>query len=207
MALCNNEQCSPELRSRDDWTTRGTFVHRYTVSPCSARVSATKTELLDTAYADTAAPKMRRKIWASRWWKEDVFMALRRLAVCVVLVAALGCSRSPAAGVSSETAATIGSGAPADGEPPPDPDPAVPGSDSPDHDEFCRPERYEGFASDLPCSLDSDCVSCECLPVNRTEHARLGGNAYCERFNQPPAREECMATNPACCDGRCVLSR
>ncbi|MBN1773700.1 MAG: hypothetical protein JXB32_20725 [Deltaproteobacteria bacterium] len=129
------------------------------------------------------------------------------LSVCVVVVAALACGRSPAAGAASGSAATVGSEAPADGAPPTDPDPPVAGSDWPDHDQACRPERYEGFASDFPCTFDSDCVSCECLPVNRAEHARLGGDAYWERFDQPPAREECVATNPACCDGRCVLSR
>ena len=134
-------------------------------------------------------------------------MARRFLSVCVVLVAALACSRRPAADVTAEIAAGVAEPPGADGAPPADPDPPVAGSNSPYHDQACRPERYEGFASDFPCTFDSDCVSCECLPVNRAEHARLGGNAYCERFNQPPAREECMATNPACCDGRCVLSR
>jgi hypothetical protein len=83
----------------------------------------------------------------------------------------------------------------------------VEATNSPFHDDFCRPERYEGFTSEFPCAADSDCVPCECRPVNRDEHARLGGDAWCERFNQPPAREECIATNPACCEGRCVLAR
>jgi hypothetical protein len=131
-----------------------------------------------------------------------------RVAVSLAFVAALACNRSPAAGASSETAAAVPPEASAE-----DVAPATganapgTGSNSPHHDEFCRTERYEGFSSDFPCAFDSDCVSCSCLPVNRVEHARLGGNAYCERFNQPPAREECIATNPACCDGRCVLAR
>ena len=116
------------------------------------------------------------------------------------------CSRSPAAGVPTEVLEGDGSPAAAPAPTPSD-EPRGTGSNSPHHDDLCRPERYEGFASDFPCTFDSDCVSCSCAPVNREEHARLGGNAYCERFNQPPAREECTATNPACCDGRCVLAR
>jgi hypothetical protein len=132
-----------------------------------------------------------------------------RVVVSLAFVAALACNRSPSAGASSETAAAVpAETAAADtAGPGADVGPPLAGSNSPHHDEFCRTERYQGFSSDFPCALDSDCVSCSCLPVNRVEHARLGGNAYCERFNQPPAREECIATNPACCDGRCVLAR
>ncbi|MBN1771628.1 MAG: hypothetical protein JXB32_10220 [Deltaproteobacteria bacterium] len=131
---------------------------------------------------------------------------------CVALAAAVGgsaaCRRSPAAGSSPETATAVPSEVPAaDAHPDESARPPVTGSNSSYHDEFCRPERYEGFASDFPCTFDSECVPCECRPVNRAEHARLGGDAWCERFNQPPAREECIATNPACCDGRCVLAR
>jgi hypothetical protein len=127
------------------------------------------------------------------------------LAVCLALVAASACNRSPAAGASSETAATVPPETPAAGDVAPAA--PTPGSNSPHHDEACRPERYEGFASDFPCAFDSDCVPCDCRPVNRAEHARLGGDEFCERFNQPPASQECIATNPACCDGRCVLAR
>jgi hypothetical protein len=77
------------------------------------------------------------------------------------------------------------------------------GSNSQYHDEFCRPERYEGFASDLPCRFDSECVGCSCRPVDRGEYERRGGPEVCNS----PAGEECIATNPACCDGRCVLAR
>jgi hypothetical protein len=83
----------------------------------------------------------------------------------------------------------------------------APPSNSPHHDEFCRPERYEGFVSTFACRADSDCIECGCRPMDRAEADRLGGHEYCNRFNQPPAREECTATNPACCDGVCVLSR
>jgi hypothetical protein len=138
-------------------------------------------------------------------------MGSRIIVACVALGAAVtassACNRSPTTGVPSETVAGEG-GSPAAASTPSAPDePPVEGANSSHHDELCRPERHEGFTSDFPCTFDSDCVSCSCLPVNRAEHARLGGNAYCERFNQPPAREECIATNPACCAGRCVLSR
>ena len=130
--------------------------------------------------------------------------------VCAVLGSLIAgvtaCSRNPAAGVPSEASAGEAGPAAVASVPPAAPLPVTP-SNLPYHDEVCRPERHEGFASDFPCAFDSDCVACSCRPVNRAEHARLGGDAYCERFNQPPAREECIATNPACCDGRCVLSR
>lgn len=130
---------------------------------------------------------------------------------CFVLIVAgissSACRRSSSAGPSPEagltTPAELSTKVPAEpsvGEP-------SDATNSPYHDEFCRPERHEGFVSEFPCTADSDCVSCECHPVNRAEHARLGGDAWCERFNQPPAREECIATNPACCEGRCVLAR
>jgi hypothetical protein len=77
------------------------------------------------------------------------------------------------------------------------------GTNSRHHDESCRPERYEGFASDLPCRFDSECVGCSCRPVDRGEYERRGGPDVCNS----PAGEECIATNPACCDGRCVLAR
>jgi hypothetical protein len=138
-------------------------------------------------------------------------MGSRAIVICVALGAAVtassACNRSPAAGVPSETVAGDGGSPAAAPVPPAASPPPVAGSNSPHHDEACRPERYQAFASEFPCTFDSDCVACSCRPVNRAEHARLGGNAYCERFNQPPAREECIATNPACCDGRCVLSR
>ena len=141
----------------------------------------------------------------------EVRIVKRIIFVCVALGAAvtasIACGRSPAAGVPSETVTREG-GSPAAQTAPAAPDePRGGGANDSHHDEACRPERYEGFASDFPCTFDSDCLACSCRPVNRAEHARLGGNAYCERFNQPPAREECVATNPACCDGRCVLSR
>jgi hypothetical protein len=111
-------------------------------------------------------------------------------ALCAAIASAGGCNRAPAA----ETAPNVAV------------EPTV-SANSSYHDQACRPERHEGFVSDFPCAFDSDCLACSCAPVNRTEHARLGGDAYCERFNRPPAREECIATNPACCEGRCVLAR
>lgn len=145
-------------------------------------------------------------------------MRSRTILACAVLLAASACSRSSTAGTSPETAAaanppeTAAANLPATnageaGAPVPDPATRAARANYAQHDEACRPERYAGFASEFPCEFDSDCVPCECRPVNRAEHARLGGDAYCERFNQPPAREECIATNPACCDGRCVLAR
>jgi len=137
-------------------------------------------------------------------------MRIRMIVACAALVTASACSRNSPAGAPAETAAATppATVAAADaGAAIPDPAPRATGSNYAHHDEACRPERYADFASEFPCAFDSDCVSCECRPVNRAEHARLGGDTYCERFNQPPAREECIATNPACCDGRCVLAR
>ena len=80
--------------------------------------------------------------------------------------------------------------------------------DRPNHASLCEPSRRFAGESALPCSHDSDCVACGCAPVNREELRRLGGQGYCDRFNEPPAREECVATNgAACCDFACVLVR
>jgi hypothetical protein len=124
------------------------------------------------------------------------------------------CRRDPASGTSLESTATVDSAAvpprqrvAVDAALAGEATPPATGTNSRYHEEFCRPERYEGFASEFPCTFDSECVPCDCRPVNRAEHARLGGDAWCERFNQPPASQECIATNPACCDGRCVLAR
>lgn len=65
----------------------------------------------------------------------------------------------------------------------------------------CEPARTEKMRSDFPCRSDSDCVECDCAPVNRPEFERRGARAC----NIPD--QECIATNPACCDGRCVLAR
>lgn len=66
----------------------------------------------------------------------------------------------------------------------------------------CEAERIpEGMRSTFECRSDSDCLACECMPVNRGEWERRGGAERCEI-----AGEECVATNPACCDGRCVLA-
>jgi hypothetical protein len=70
---------------------------------------------------------------------------------------------------------------------------------SPEH---CKPKRSKGFRSELACRSDSDCASCACAPVNRPEYERRGGSKAC---NIPG--EECIATNPACCAGKCVLAR
>jgi len=112
------------------------------------------------------------------------------LALGAAITLASGCNRASAADTAPKAAD----------------EPAV-GANSAYHDQACRPERHEGFVSEFPCAFDSECLACSCAPVNRTEHARLGGDVYCERFNRPPAREECIATNPACCGGRCVLAR
>jgi hypothetical protein len=113
-------------------------------------------------------------------------MRIRLAVACIVLGTVVGgccaCRRSPAGGANPETATqappTDAVPAAADAAPAEAPSvPAVAGSNSQDHDEFCRPERFEGFASEFPCTFDSDCVPCECHPVNRAEHARLGGDA------------------------------
>ncbi len=66
----------------------------------------------------------------------------------------------------------------------------------------CEADRIpDNTRSNYECRSDSDCVSCECAPVNRDEWTRRGGAETC---NVPG--EECRATNPACCDGRCVLA-
>lgn len=80
--------------------------------------------------------------------------------------------------------------------------------DRPDHAALCEPSRRFAHERAFPCGHDSDCVECGCAPVNLEEYERLGGQAHCERFNVPPAREECVATNgAACCDFACVLVR
>ena len=66
----------------------------------------------------------------------------------------------------------------------------------------CEPSRTEGFRSDFACRSDEDCLDCDCRPVNRAEWNRRGGPDAC----QNPG-EECIATNGACCDGRCALAR
>lgn len=66
----------------------------------------------------------------------------------------------------------------------------------------CEPERTKGFHSDFPCRTDSDCLSCACAPVNRPEYERRGASQACHIDG-----EECIATNPACCAGKCVLAR
>lgn len=67
----------------------------------------------------------------------------------------------------------------------------------------CEAERIpEGMRSEFSCRTDSDCVECACAPVNRVEWERRGGPKACNI-----AGEECIATNPACCAGRCVLAR
>jgi len=87
-------------------------------------------------------------------------------------------------------------------------EPDVVPHDRPNHASLCEPARRFAGGNAFPCGHDSDCVACGCAPVNRDEHRRLGGDAYCERFNEPPAREECVATNgAACCDFACVLVR
>ena len=61
--LCNNENLTQvEIRVYDDWAARGVFVHRYTIQLTNASVAAIKTELLNTAYTDNAALKMREKV-------------------------------------------------------------------------------------------------------------------------------------------------
>lgn len=66
----------------------------------------------------------------------------------------------------------------------------------------CEPERTEGFRSEFACRSDSDCVGCACDPVDRSEWERRGGPDACNIDG-----EECIATNPACCAGVCVLAR
>lgn len=66
----------------------------------------------------------------------------------------------------------------------------------------CEPSRTEGFRSDYPCRSDQDCLSCGCAPINRAEWNRRGGGDACDAPN-----EECIATNGACCDGKCSLAR
>ena len=66
----------------------------------------------------------------------------------------------------------------------------------------CTPARSEGSRSAFACRSDSDCVGCECAPVNRAEWERRGGADACTIDG-----EECIATNPACCDGKCVMAR
>jgi hypothetical protein len=78
-------------------------------------------------------------------------------------------------------------------------------ANSPDHEAFCTPDRHAGFVSTFACTHDSECVECDCQPVNRTELARRGGFDACRP--EPPARQECIATNAACCNGTCVLAR
>lgn len=66
----------------------------------------------------------------------------------------------------------------------------------------CEADRIpEGMRSSFACRSDSDCVGCACAPVNRDEWTRRGGADECNI-----AGEECRATNPACCDGQCVLA-
>ena len=89
--------------------------------------------------------------------------------------------------------------------PPPAAPAPVPLSNSPDHAAFCEPTRHDGFVSTFACTHDSECVPCHCRPINRTELARVGGFDNCRPA--PPASEECIATNPACCNGVCVLAR
>ncbi len=66
----------------------------------------------------------------------------------------------------------------------------------------CTPTRTRDFVSDAPCRTDDDCLVCACRPVNRDEWNARGGGEACT-----VAGEECIATNPACCDGRCALAR
>lgn len=65
----------------------------------------------------------------------------------------------------------------------------------------CDAKRTEGFASTYPCRTDSDCRECQCEPVDRKTFDARGSDAcYLDGA-------ECMATNPACCGGVCMLSR
>jgi hypothetical protein len=82
---------------------------------------------------------------------------------------------------------------------------SVPLANSPEHDAFCEPARHDGFVSTFRCTHDSECVACRCQPVNRAEVARRGGMDTCHP--EPPANEECIATNAACCNNVCVLAR
>jgi hypothetical protein len=68
--------------------------------------------------------------------------------------------------------------------------------------QMCEPSRTEGFRSEYGCRTDADCMTCQCAPVDRTTYNRRGGDEACV-----VPGEECRATNAACCDGRCVLSR
>ena len=84
--------------------------------------------------------------------------------------------------------------------------PAIAPKNRSDHAEACRPSRRFAGRTPFPCTHDSQCKNCGCSPVNLEEFARVGGEAECNRFNEPPGREECIATNgAACCDGSCVL--
>jgi hypothetical protein len=66
----------------------------------------------------------------------------------------------------------------------------------------CKRARVRDFVSEAPCRTDGDCLTCDCHPVNRDEWNARGGEAACT-----VAGKECIATNPACCDGRCALAR
>ena len=67
---------------------------------------------------------------------------------------------------------------------------------------MCEPQRTEGFRSQYRCRSQDDCTSCQCQPIDRPEWDRRGRDEACI---DPDA--ECIATNPVCCDGRCMLAR
>ncbi|MCA9562785.1 MAG: hypothetical protein KC561_04805 [Myxococcales bacterium] len=135
-------------------------------------------------------PEQSKRNTAAAW-----FLAV--LALACLSLPVLGCRGSGSVQAQPVESSSAGASAPI---------PEGTGANSPYHDAYCEPEVHDGFVSEFACEFDSDCLSCACEPINREEYVRVG-EEYCERFNQPPAREECVATNAACCGGHCVLAR
>jgi len=70
----------------------------------------------------------------------------------------------------------------------------------PEHDAWCARELDPRFVSRFACEHDSDCLICQCEPIDRRELARRGGGERCVG----ETREECVVTNALCCERRCV---